>query len=351
MEHINLARNTRLIIKDNVLAIMCDNALMTISSAIYNGGAKQVKAVLNVGVPEGYNDHSLHLDPLELITSSAAKLGLTKDYLAMVTAAKIKNYSLISKKAADFSVSVAATAGCSHGESSGEEMDVQEIVGTINIIVLIEGNPSESCMVAALITATEAKSAVLRDFDVRSRYTGDSATGSITDSVTVASTCCGKPLSLAGPASKLGKVVGFCVRHAVTEALLKQEPVWACRTVLDRLKERHLPLEKLAAEVSKVEGLNVDVVGLAEILKKNPFAGAYVLAAAKMDDDYKKNLLPTDFTDWTEASKCFGISTPNKQDCSKSPNYDSINLPPFLKHALIKIVKSAQSEPKLKRLK
>ena len=119
-------------------------------------------------------------------------------------------------------------------------MDVQEIAGTINIIVLIDGNPSESCMVAALITATEAKSAVLRDFDVRSRYTGDSATGSITDSVTVASTCSGKTLSLAGPASKLGKLVGYCARRAVTEALLKQEPIWACRTVLDRLKERHL---------------------------------------------------------------------------------------------------------------
>ncbi len=49
------------------------NALMTVSSAIFNGGFKKVKAVLNVGVPEGYNDRSLHLDPLELITSSAAK--------------------------------------------------------------------------------------------------------------------------------------------------------------------------------------------------------------------------------------------------------------------------------------
>ena len=89
MEQINLADNAKLIVKDNVLAVFCDNALKTVSSAFYNGGSKQVKAVLNVGVPEGYNDRSLHLDPLELITSSAAKLGFTKDYLAMVTAAKI----------------------------------------------------------------------------------------------------------------------------------------------------------------------------------------------------------------------------------------------------------------------
>ena len=81
--------------------------------------------------------------------------------------------------------------------------------------MLIDGNPTESCMVAALITATEAKSAVLRDFDMRSRYTGDSATGPITDSVTVASTEQGEQIILAGPASKLGKLVGYCTRKAV----------------------------------------------------------------------------------------------------------------------------------------
>jgi adenosylcobinamide hydrolase len=351
LEQIYLSDNVKLIVKENVLAVFCDSALKTVSSAIYNGGHNQVKAVLNVGVPEGYSDLSLHLDPLELITSSAAKVGLTKDYLAMVTAAKIKNYSLVTRKAADFSVSVAATAGCSHGESSGEEMDVQEIVGTINIIVLIDGNPTESCMVAALITATEAKSAVMRDFDIRSRYTGDSATGSITDSVTVASPCRGKTLSLAGPASKLGKLIGYCARNAVTEALLKQEPVWACRSVLDRLKERHIGLEKLASEVSKVEGLQIDTVGLTELLRNNPVAASNLLAAAKMDDDYNKNLLPTDFTDWTEISRCFGTFNLTKLDCAKLHNYDSVDLPPFLKNALIKIVKNALVEHLPKRLK
>ena len=47
----------------------------------------------------------------------------------MVTAAKIKNYAIATKKAPDFSVTVAATAGCSHGESSGESMDVEESPG------------------------------------------------------------------------------------------------------------------------------------------------------------------------------------------------------------------------------
>ena len=102
LEQFDLADSVKLIIKDNVLALISDKGLVTVSSAIFNGGFKQVNAVLNVGVPEGYSDRSLHLDPLELITSSAAKLGLTKDYLAMVTAAKVKNYSLVSKQGDGF---------------------------------------------------------------------------------------------------------------------------------------------------------------------------------------------------------------------------------------------------------
>ena len=333
-----LAEDAKFIVKENVLAILSQSGFSTVSSAIFNGGAKRVKAVLNVGVPSGYSDRNLHLDPLELITTSAAKLGLTQDYLAMVTAANVHNYSLQTKKSDTFTVWVAATAGCQHGESSGEEMDVQEITGTINIIVLIDGNPTESCMVAALITATEAKTAALRDLDVRSRYTGDSATGSITDSVTVASTGRGKTLSLAGPASKLGKAIGFCARRAVGEALLKQEPFWASRTVLDRLRERHLPVEKLAAEVSKVEGVAVDANGLTEILKNNPSFGVFLLAAAKMDDDYKKNLLPTDYKDWETAGK--GIV---EKEYASLPNYSAVDLPPFIKTALINIVKTAHN--------
>jgi iron complex transport system substrate-binding protein len=223
-------------------------------------------------------------------------------------------------------------------------MDVQEIHGTINVIVLIDGKPSESCMIASIITATEAKSAALRDLDVRSHYTGDSATGSITDSVTITSTGIGKTISYGGPASKLGKLVGYCTRKAVTEALIKQEPFWACRTVIDRLKERHLPLEKLAAELSKVEGLTIDAKGLAEILKSNPIALTYLLAAAKLDDDVKKNLLPPELGDVAELSKCFGCVSQSQLDCTKLRGYDLVDMPPFMKPVLIKIVSESLSK-------
>jgi hypothetical protein len=218
-------------------------------------------------------------------------------------------------------------------------MNVEEIFGTINIVVFIDGNPTDSCMVAALITATEAKSAALRDFDIRSRYTGDSATGSITDSVTVASTGKGKSLILAGPASKVGKIVGTCTRKAVAQALIMQEPIWECRTVIYRLKERHLPLEKLASEVSKIEGFYITPDRLAEIIQGNPSVAMGLLAASKIDDDYKKNLLPADFDNWAQATRGFGDLAKCGIEPAKLPNYDKVDLPPFLKQTLVAIVK------------
>ena len=342
MEQFDIADRTKLVIKENVLAVICDIPLKTVSSAFYQGGHNQLRAVLNVGVPDGYNDRSLHLNPLDLIISSAAKLGLTQDYLAMVTAAKIQNYSLVTKKLEDFSVTVVATAGCQHGESSGEDMNVKEISGgTINVVVFIDAAPTDSCMVASVITATEAKSAVLHDFDIRSFYTGDSATGSITDSVTVITSGKGKAINYAGPASKLGKAVGYCTRKAVAEALVKQEPFWANRTVLERLRERNLPLEKLAAEVSKVEGLAVTADGLAEVLKGNRTALALLLEAAKMDEEVEKNRLPVELGDPAELTRHFGGAA--GATYSKLPGYDLVELPPFLKHSLVRILKEHKS--------
>ncbi len=56
---------------------------------------------------------------------------------------------------------------------------------TINIILLIEKNLSQSAMANTLIVATEAKTAALFDLDMRDEQ-GDLFTGDSTDSVVVA---------------------------------------------------------------------------------------------------------------------------------------------------------------------
>jgi adenosylcobinamide amidohydrolase len=217
----------KLVLKDNVLAVISDIELNTVSSAIYNGGFKKTKAILNVQAPEELSDRKLHENPQTFIRDSAKKLGLSENFVGMITAAGVDKFALASKKDGDLTVTVTATAvdpegnTCSHAESAGETIMVEEMTGTINIMVVIDGNPTESCLVSTVITATEAKTAALWELNIRSRYSGDVATGTITDAIIAAKTNRGAPIVYGGPASKLGQLVGYCTRKAVKEAIMK----------------------------------------------------------------------------------------------------------------------------------
>lgn len=167
------------------------------------------------------------------------------------------------------------------------------------MIVVIDGNPTESCLISALLTATEAKTAALRALDIRSRHSGDSATGTITDSLVVAATNRGSAIEYGGPASKLGKLVGYCTRSAVKEAIMNQDEYLPYRSIFERLKERQLPIEKLASELSKIKSLNADENALSSylitILKKDSLFGLVLMAAVKIDEDIEKGLIPPEF--------------------------------------------------------
>ena len=217
----------KLVLKDNVLAVISDIDLTTVSSAIYNGGFKKAKAILNVQATNDLTDKQLHADPQKFIINSAKKLGIQNNFVGMVTAAAVDKFAWASKKDGDLTVTVTATAvdtdgnTCSHAETAGETITVEEMLGTINIMVIIDGNPTESCLVSTVLTATEAKTAAMLELDIRSRYSGNVATGTITDAIIVAKTNRGTPIIYGGPASKLGQLVGYCTRKAVKESIMK----------------------------------------------------------------------------------------------------------------------------------
>ena len=217
----------KLVLKDNVLAVISDIDLTTVSSAIYNGGFKKAKAILNVQATNDLTDKQLHADPQKFIINSAKKLGIQNNFVGMVTAAAVDKFAWVSKKDGDLTVTVTATAvdtdgnTCSHAETAGETITVEEMLGTINIMVIIDGNPTESCLVSTVLTATEAKTAAMLELDIRSRYSGNVATGTITDAIIVAKTNRGAPIIYGGPASKLGQLVGYCTRKAVKESIMK----------------------------------------------------------------------------------------------------------------------------------
>jgi adenosylcobinamide amidohydrolase len=293
------------------------------------------------------------MDPDALISESGKKVGVKGDFVGMVTAACVKNFALASKREDDVGVSVIATAAdddgntCDHAESAGEEINAQVVEkGTINIIVVIDGNPTESCLVSSIITATEAKTAAMLELDIRSRYSGKVATGTITDAVVVSQTSRGEPIWFGGPASKLGQLVGSCTRQAVREAIMKGRECNPRRSILDRLEARHLSVDKLAGELAKAKSLHVDkqklTQALLDLITKQPLAASVLLSAIKLDEEVQSGLLAPELGDVTELSKKFAAMTSvcvngnSDQILEKTEDeLADVNLPVYLKHTLL----------------
>ena len=338
-----LGNRVGLVLKENVLAVLAEVELSTVSGAIYNGGFRKTKAILNMEVPEEYGDRRLHDDPIAFVKHSAEKLELSHDFIGLITAAKIGNFSLASEEKEGIVVKVVATAGCSHAEAAGEEIDAQQIDGTINVIVLIDANPSESCMVAALATTVEAKASAMRELDIRSRYTGELATGTITDSIVVAATNTGRRMSLAGPASLLGQLVAHCTKKAIKEAITKQGESLPHRSIENRLAERHLSVGILAAELSKIRALGgkeTVALQLSGLLRDDPLFAAFAIAAAKMDEDAVKGLVPPELGKSEEFGIALGSVLLNKtrsqiMKTATRSELASIKIPSNLKQVLI----------------
>lgn len=358
LKEFNLAaKGTKLILHENVLAVLSKEPLISVSSAFHNGGGiKKTRAILNVEVPKGYGNKSLHSDPEALIIESSKKISLPGDFVSMITAACVHNFALASRTEDDLGVSVIATAAddegntCNYGESSGETIRTSVIEGTINIMVIIDGNPTESSLVSSIITATEAKVVAMRELDIRSRYSGDAATGTITDAIVVAETGRGESIVYAGPASKLGQLVGWCTKKAVKEAIMKGQECDPHRSLLNRLEARHLGVRTLAFELSKVKSLNTDKQELALALSKKMQTDAVfassVLAAIMLNEDFEMGLLPPQFDDLNQLGREFGKLLSGKQADAKpsdAEGLEDVKLAPFLKSALFELARAALS--------
>jgi len=200
-------------------------------------------------------------------------------------------------------LTVFATAGTSiavtAGESAASKKDSfqSERCGTINIILLVDGNLTESCMVDALKTVTEAKTVALRELDVRSRFSGDAASGTLTDSIAVACTKKGDAIKFAGTFTMLGELIGKCVRESVKTAIYKQEKLVPDRPLTERLAERGISFESIMSllcepqvipESPKYKQLKKRIE---QTLSDRKIA-SLVMASLRFDDDLRKGLMP-----------------------------------------------------------
>ncbi len=208
-----------------------------LSTSLLNGGyTENLTHVFNHDGKEGagmpytlkaptYQEH-LRVIAEELGLNAATTSGLT-------TAADMENASIKTQHYNGIHVAAVVTGGVDiNGGRVGDEATWDEseetspqsaTLGTINILLFIDANLPKGTLARVIVTATEAKTAMLQELLAQSRYSMGLATGTGTDGIIVVANP-SSPLTLtnAGKHSKLGQLIAACVKDALEETLCKQ---------------------------------------------------------------------------------------------------------------------------------
>ncbi|MCP8309114.1 MAG: bifunctional adenosylcobinamide hydrolase/alpha-ribazole phosphatase CbiS [archaeon] len=234
-------RGVKCEIQKDTLIVRFDEPMKVLSSAVLNGGLCKARAIINHHVPKSFD----HRDPEGVLRNLAKGLGLTDDTVGFMTAVEIHNLAIRVEKAKELTVSALVTAGLSYPATAGDDITRTDKVSTINIILLIDGNLTEGCMINCIQTAIEAKTVALRELDIRSRFSNSVASGSTSDAIAVACTGIGEPIKFAGTGTEIGIMMGKAVKEATKEAIQKQDGTVSSRSIIERLKERGITIDDM----------------------------------------------------------------------------------------------------------
>ncbi|RAR40420.1 adenosylcobinamide amidohydrolase [Paenibacillus sp. MDMC362] len=196
----------------------------SISSAIYGGGFLHLDHIVNRYVDKHYDCS----DPVNDMVNFMAVHGYPADSAAgLMTAVKLKYASIREERSEQCSILCCATAGVGNAARAGSSRTTFAAYqpGTINIMLMVDGMMTPSCMVNAMLTATEAKAAALHDLGVKDHETGGVATGTTTDAMVLGvsgNAAYGVNHHYAGTATDLGGMIGRLVYESVTESIITE---------------------------------------------------------------------------------------------------------------------------------
>lgn len=206
-------------VSSHFLSIQSAQPLAILSSAILS--PPYTKTIVNRYVDKNY----FPADPLLETKDWLSRHDFSPtETVSLLTAASVEDVSVQVSEQKWFRLGVLATAGVGNATRAGQAGEVYldpPPIGTINIILIIDGKITSSAMVNAVITATEAKTAALQDLQIQTSI-GHLATGTNTDAIVVAATqqSVGNYLhQYAGVSSPLGQAIGLLTYQAVYAAI------------------------------------------------------------------------------------------------------------------------------------
>ena len=188
-------------------------------------------------------------DPLAYRRAICERHNLEAENCATLgTAANMHNAAIVQERFRNLEVVAVCTGGVEgNAGRAGDPASVVETAegferlppantipgpGTINTLLFISKPLIPGALTRCIMTATEAKTAVLQELVVNSRYSDGLATGTGTDQIAVAAMeGDGPPLTSAGKHAKLGELIGRAVCEAIKGTLARQNnltPVGQC---------------------------------------------------------------------------------------------------------------------------
>lgn len=202
-----------------------------ISTSKLNGGfSSNFKSVFNHHLSQDNIDYLEDHDVSDYLIQHCWGLNIDSNYTTgIITLAQMKNVSIVRKSFKNLEVVALTTAGVrTNAVRAGDPSSYYEEngkFGTINTIILINGNLDYETLLEAFMTATEAKTVALNDLKIPSQYSKGYATGTGTDGLCIFSNLeSDNMLTNAGKHSKLGELIGQCVIDSLKNAVRKQ--VW-----------------------------------------------------------------------------------------------------------------------------
>lgn len=297
----NLIRGIKININDKAIIISSKKCMRTLSSAILNGGFNKANFIINLRIDEDvyvdcYKPESHIINYCRLVGLSPSKT------IGMITKAEVKKAGISILSENDISVLSIATAGLSNPATAGDTLSKElKYTDTINIIVIIDGNLTDTAFVDAMKTVVEAKVMVMRELDVRSKLGYEMATGTTTDSLVIACTNKGKEFRYAGIATKIGELIGKSVRRAVKDALKNSEGLSPGRSLTKRLEERGVTMEDMLeccmemlvtdGNMTREKAKHVLMNTLTEYLK-DVNVSSLILAAIRLEEEGMYGSIP-----------------------------------------------------------
>lgn len=214
---------------DGNLLITFDRPRCALSTAIYGGGFQHIKYALNRQLMEFYpSEKDFPGGSVEAYLGLCAeKCGAAPgESSVLLTSADINYYAHKIIRAGSLLIETVATGGvvetacrASSAPLYREEKGVFGPVGTINLMVMMNGKLPDGIMARALITLTEGKTAALEDLGIADVNNGKPATGTSTDGITFITDPEGPLYTDAGTFSELGASLARAAYESVIECI------------------------------------------------------------------------------------------------------------------------------------